>query len=88
MSARSGSGEGQAAAVEQVAFDDQVTFRASGGYRFFWTGMKVLKHDGSQHHLIGIRPTVPLERTLKTVLEGRDELVEKALELINRNAER
>jgi hypothetical protein len=59
-----------------------------GGYRLPFTGMKVLKHDGSQHHLIGIRPTVPLERTLKAVLEGRDELVEKALELINRNAQR
>jgi C-terminal processing protease CtpA/Prc len=59
-----------------------------GGYRFVWTGMKVLKHDGSQHHLIGIRPTVPLERTLKAVLDGRDEYIEKALELISRNVER
>jgi C-terminal processing protease CtpA/Prc len=56
--------------------------RLPGGYRFLFTGMKVLKHDGSQHHLIGIRPTVPLERTLKAVLEGRDEYIEKALELI------
>jgi C-terminal processing protease CtpA/Prc len=67
---------------------DMNMMRLPGGYRFFWTGMKALKQDGSQHHLIGIRPTVPLERTLKAVLEGRDELVEKALELINRNAQR
>lgn len=53
-----------------------------GGYSFSWTGMKVTKFDGSQHHLIGIQPTVPLERTLKAVREGRDEYIEKALELI------
>ena len=56
-----------------------------GGYTFFWTGLRVTKFDGSQHHLIGIQPTVPLERTLKAVLEGRDEFVEKAVELINRS---
>jgi hypothetical protein len=53
-----------------------------GGFRFFWTGMKVTKFDGSQHHLIGIQPTVPLERTLAALHEGRDEYIEKALELI------
>jgi C-terminal processing protease CtpA/Prc len=53
-----------------------------GGFRFSWTGMKVTKFDGSQHHLIGIQPTVPLERTLKAVREGRDEYIEKALQII------
>jgi C-terminal processing protease CtpA/Prc len=53
-----------------------------GGFYFIWTGMKVTKFDGSQHHLIGIQPTVPLERTLKAVREGRDEYIEKAVELI------
>jgi len=53
-----------------------------GGYKFFWTGSKVTKFDGSQHHLIGIQPTVPLERTLKAVREGRDEYIERALELM------
>jgi C-terminal processing protease CtpA/Prc len=53
-----------------------------GGYRFTWTGMKVTKFDGSQHHLIGIQPTVPLERTLKAVRAGRDEYIEKALQVI------
>ena len=55
-----------------------------GGFSLRYTGMKVLKHDGSQHHLVGIRPTVPVERTLKGVLEGRDEFLEKALEIIRR----
>jgi C-terminal processing protease CtpA/Prc len=53
-----------------------------GGYSFSWTGMKVVKHDGSQHHLIGIQPTVPLQRTLKAVREGRDEYIEKAVQII------
>jgi hypothetical protein len=53
-----------------------------GGFRVTWTGMRVVKHDGSQHHLIGIQPTVPVQRTLQGVIEGRDELLEKALEVI------
>jgi hypothetical protein len=53
-----------------------------GGFRVMWTGMKVLKHDGSQHHLIGILPTVPVKRTIKAVREGRDEYLEKAIETI------
>jgi C-terminal processing protease CtpA/Prc len=59
-------------------------FNLPGGFRVIWTGMKVLKHDGSQHHLIGIQPTVPAERTIQGVREGRDEFLEKALEVVNR----
>jgi hypothetical protein len=29
----------------------------------YLTGMKVLKHDGSQHHGVGIGATVPASRT-------------------------
>ncbi|WP_316569057.1 S41 family peptidase [Neobacillus sp. YIM B06451] len=50
----------------------------------YFTGGKVLKHDGSQHHLIGVEPTVPITRTIQAVKEGRDEYIEKALELIKR----
>ena len=53
-----------------------------GGYTMSFTGMKVLKHDGSQHHGIGIRPTVAVELTRKGLAEGRDEIVEKALEIV------
>jgi hypothetical protein len=53
-----------------------------GGYRIFWTGMRVVKHDGSPHHVVGIRPTVKAERTLEGVREGRDELLERALALV------
>ena len=57
-------------------------FYLPGGYRLRFTGMLVVKHDGSQHHLVGIQPTVPAERTLQGVREGRDELLERALELV------
>jgi C-terminal processing protease CtpA/Prc len=53
-----------------------------GGYTITWTGMKVLKHDGSQHHGVGIQPRVPVERTIRGVAEGRDELLEKAVEVV------
>lgn len=57
-------------------------FTLPSGYRVWWTGMRVIKHDGSLHHITGIRPTVPVERTLEGVREGRDEYLEKALEVI------
>ncbi|MCU1327465.1 MAG: family peptidase [Bryobacterales bacterium] len=53
-----------------------------GGYSMSWTGMKVLKHDGTQHHGVGIRPTVPVVPTQEGVAAGRDELLERALELL------
>ncbi len=59
-------------------------FTLPGGYRVVWTGMRVLKHDGSQHHGIGIRPTVPASRTLQGVAAGRDELLEKAIQVVSR----
>jgi len=59
-------------------------FMLPGNFRITWTGMKVVKHDGSQHHLIGILPTVPVERTIKGVMEGRDEFLERAIEVVNR----
>ncbi|HEY7216615.1 MAG TPA: S41 family peptidase [Thermoanaerobaculia bacterium] len=58
-------------------------FTLPGGYRVVWTGMRVLKHDGSRHHGIGIRPTVPVSRTLQSVAAGRDELLEKAIEVVS-----
>ena len=55
-----------------------------GGFRITWTGMRVVKHDGTQHHTVGIRPTIPLRPTVQGIRAGRDELLEKALEVINR----
>lgn len=51
------------------------------GYKVMWTGMKVLKHDESQHHLIGFQPDYPIERTMEGIKNGKDEILEKALEV-------
>jgi C-terminal processing protease CtpA/Prc len=58
-------------------------FVLPGDYRVVWTGMKVLKHDGSQHHGIGIRPTVPVARTIRGVAAGRDEQLERAIAVVS-----
>ena len=46
--------------------------------------MRVVKHDGSRHHLVGIQPTVPMTRTIQGVGEERDGLFEKALESVKK----
>jgi C-terminal processing protease CtpA/Prc len=56
--------------------------RLPGGYLVYWTGMKVLKHDGSRHHGVGIRPTVPVARTIAGIADGRDEVLEKAIAVV------
>lgn len=58
-------------------------FTLPGGYNVVFTGMRVLKHDGSQHHLVGIGPTVPVVRTLAAFREGRDEELEAALRVVS-----
>jgi Peptidase family S41 len=50
-----------------------------GGYRFSFTGMRVLKHDGSPLHGVGIHPTIPVEPTLLGIREGRDEVLDRAV---------
>lgn len=50
-------------------------------YRVMWTGMKVMKHDGSQLYLKGFEPDYPVNRTIQAAREGRDEYLEKALEV-------
>ncbi len=54
-------------------------FTLAGGYHISWTGMQVLKHDGSRHHGVGILPTVTAERSIAGIRAGRDELFEAAL---------
>ena len=60
-----------------------VCFSLPGNYIVQFTGMKVVKHNGSQHHTIGIKPTVYVEKTIEGVKSGRDEFLEKAIEVLN-----
>jgi hypothetical protein len=57
-------------------------FALPGGYTVSWTGMKVLKHDGSQHHGRGIAPTIPVAVTAAGLAAGRDEVLERAIEVM------
>ncbi|MCB9296222.1 MAG: hypothetical protein H6559_24340 [Lewinellaceae bacterium] len=57
-------------------------FRAPGGYSISFTGMLVLQHDGSPHHLVGIKPDIYTEPTPEGIRQGRDELLEKAVVVI------
>ncbi len=61
-----------------------VTQHLPGGYDVTFTGMKVLKHDGSRHHGVGILPTVPVSPTIAGVAAGRDEQLERAIEVVSR----
>lgn len=56
-----------------------------GGFAFTFTGMRVTGHDGaSQQHLVGILPDIPLEPTIVGLRSGRDELLERAVSLLQR----
>lgn len=55
------------------------------GYTLIYTGMKVLKHDGSRHHGVGIKPTIPVQRTIEGIAAGRDEMLEKAIGVVEGN---
>ena len=57
-------------------------FGAPGDLTVTFTGMQVVKLDGSQHHLVGIQPTVPVSPTVAGVRAGRDEVLERALEIV------
>ena len=56
-------------------------FGLPGRYTVRWTGMEVRRLDGQPHHGVGVLPDVYVERTLEGVRAGRDEFLEKALEL-------
>lgn len=53
-------------------------------YRVMWTGMRVLKHDGSQLYLKGFQPDYPVNKSIRAIREGRDEYLEKAMEIARR----
>lgn len=55
-----------------------------GGYYITFTGEKVIKRDSSQLYLIGYRPDYPVNRTIKGIIENRDEYLDKALEVLKK----
>jgi len=59
-----------------------VYIEVMGTYDVRFTGMKVTRHDGARFHGLGVRPTVPVERTLEGVRAGRDEVLEAGLAVV------
>lgn len=59
------------------------TFHVPGGFTVAFTGMRVTRHDGqTPHHLVGVKPDIPMAPTPAALRTGRDELLERALALI------
>jgi C-terminal processing protease CtpA/Prc len=56
-------------------------FALPGGIEASWTGMRVLKHDGSEHMGVGIKPSVPVALTIAGIRSGRDEVLERGVEI-------
>ncbi len=63
-------------------------FAVAGGFRISWTGMRVLKHDNSRHHGVGIAATVPVQPTPAGIAAGRDEVLERAIEVLQQKLAR
>lgn len=61
------------------------SFNLPGGYSVGFTGMRVLKHDGSTHHGVGILPTIPVSRTIEGIAAGKDELLNAAVAHVEKN---
>jgi len=57
-------------------------FTLPGGFLVSFTGMIVLKHNGSRHHGVGIAPTVPVAPTAAGIAAGKDEVLEKAIKVL------
>lgn len=55
-----------------------------GGLRTMISGIGVYYPNGKETQRVGIVPDIELKPTVKGVLEGRDELLDKAIEVINR----
>jgi C-terminal processing protease CtpA/Prc len=58
-------------------------FTLPGGIRTAISGIGVYYPDGKETQRIGIVPDFVIKPTIKGIVEGRDELLEKAIEIIN-----
>ncbi len=46
-------------------------------YYFYFTGARVLKLDGKQHHGIGIEPDIEVQKKLTSLIKGEDDYMKK-----------
>lgn len=59
-------------------------FILPGGYKVVFTGEKFLNYDGSQFNGIGVIPDVLTSKSVEGVSKGKDELLEKAIEVVSK----
>ena len=78
--------------VERVTFvgrtsagtDGNVTHvQLPGGGRFWFTGMRVLDGAGRRFQNVGIEPDVFVDRTRQGIRDGRDQILDAAIDLLS-----
>ena len=59
---------------------DVTNFIVPGGIQIGFTGQSVRHNDGRQLQRVGLVPHVEVQPTIRGIREGRDEVLEKAIE--------
>ena len=62
---------------------DVALFEYLGGYETAMTGVGVLYPDGSETQRVGIKIDIHVKPTIQGLREGRDEILDKAIEIAN-----
>jgi len=52
-----------------------------GGYKVSFSGLKITQLNGSPHQGVGTKPDIYVTKTIKGVRDGKDEFLEKAIEV-------
>ena len=65
------------------AIGNVTSFVVPGNILVRFTGMDVRFADGRQLQRVGVQPHYRVERTIRGLAEGRDEVLEKALQILN-----
>ena len=58
------------------------------GVRFYFTSMRVTRHDGTPYHRDGLEPDEAVVPTLAGIAAGHDEALDRAISLIEKSAPR
>jgi C-terminal processing protease CtpA/Prc len=63
---------------------DVASFAVPSGLRIHFSGLRVTGHDGqTPFHLVGVKPDVPVAPTIAGLRRGRDEVLERAIAVID-----
>lgn len=63
---------------------DVTNFAIPGGIRLSFSGQGVRHADGRQLQRLGIQPDIPCKPTIAGIREGRDEVLERAIEFVQK----